>query len=334
MTVSRRIPVTESSQAGHARRCAAELAITAGFDDTQAGRLGIIVAEAAKNLFKHARDGEILLRTLAEEPSPGIEVLSIDRGPGMEDISRCMEDGYSTAGSPGTGLGAISRLASAFEIYSLPGQGTVLMARVSAAAQEKKPASLLQVGAVTVAVPGEEHCGDGWALNGNGASRVMITDGLGHGRQAWQATTTALRVFLESSSAEPAQMLRLADGALRSTRGAAVAVVQFDRERNELVFAGAGNIAGRALTGDTERNFISHNGIVGQEIRRIQEFVYPWQENALVVLHSDGLQTRWSLDAYPGLRTRHASLIAAVLYRDFRRPKDDITVLAIRRAPA
>lgn len=333
MIVSRRIPVTEPSQAGYARRRAAELALELGFDETQAGRLGIIVAEAAKNLFKHARDGEILLRALSlDEGGPGVEILSIDSGPGMEDVTRCLEDGYSTAGSPGTGLGAMSRLASEFEVYSHPGQGTVLMARVRASHAGPNTAPPLQVGAISLAVDGESHCGDGWALNGHGAPRIVVVDGLGHGKQAAEATETALRIFEEAPERNPAELLRLADGALRSTRGAALAAVLFNSEQDELAFAGGGNIAGRMLTGTVERNFVSHSGIVGHRLVRVQEFVYPWPKNALVVLHSDGLQTRWSFDAYPGLRARHSSLVAGVLYRDFRRPKDDVTVLAIRRA--
>lgn len=68
-------------------------------------------------------------------------------------------------------------------------------------------------------------------------------------------------------------------------------------------------------------------------MRRRQAFTYPWSPDAVVVLHSDGLRTRWRLDAYPGLARRHPSLIAGVLYRDFARRRDDVTVLVVAAAP-
>jgi hypothetical protein len=62
----------------------------------------------------------------------------------------------------------------------------------------------------------------------------------------------------------------------------------------------------------------------------VQELEYEWRQDALLVMHSDGLQSRWSLEPYPGLRLRHPSVIAAVLYRDFRRGHDDTAVVALR----
>ena len=62
----------------------------------------------------------------------------------------------------------------------------------------------------------------------------------------------------------------------------------------------------------------------------MQEFEYNWGPGSLLVLHSDGLSNRWSLDAYPGLVMRHPSVIAAVLHRDFYRGRDDATVVVVK----
>ena len=72
---------------------------------------------------------------------------------------------------------------------------------------------------------------------------------------------------------------------------------------------------------------VSYNGTVGHEVRKIREFTYLWPKGGLLVMHSDGLGTQWRLDRYPGLIARHPSLIAGVLYRDFNRGRDDVTVL-------
>ena len=75
---------------------------------------------------------------------------------------------------------------------------------------------------------------------------------------------------------------------------------------------------------------VSHNGTVGHIAPRIREFTYDFAGNPLVILHSDGLTSRWDLAAYPGLASQHPSLIAGVLLRDHRRARDDASVVAVR----
>jgi hypothetical protein len=125
-------------------------------------------------------------------------------------------------------------------------------------------------------------------------------------------------------------MVEFAHGALRSTRGAALAVADLDLAR-EVRYAGIGNIAGLVSTSHDTRHMVSHPGIVGHEVRKIQEFVYPWSQDSLLVMHSDGLATHWNLDQYPGLASRRPSLIAGVLYRDFTRGRDDVAVVVARK---
>ena len=117
---------------------------------------------------------------------------------------------------------------------------------------------------------------------------------------------------------------------MRSTRGAAVSVTEMLWDRRILRYAGVGNISGRIFSGDALRNMVSHNGTVGLEARKIVEFTYPWPEDGLLIMHSDGLATHWNLDDYPGLRGRDPALIAGVLFRDHNRVRDDSTVVVIR----
>src|SRR5689334_20816610 len=106
------------------------LALGCGFDESARGKLALVVTEAGNNLVQHAPGGTLLLRALTRDEVGGIEVMTLDRGPGMRNIEQCMQDGYSTAGTPGNGLGAIARLASHFDLYSVPGHGTALLARL------------------------------------------------------------------------------------------------------------------------------------------------------------------------------------------------------------
>jgi anti-sigma regulatory factor (Ser/Thr protein kinase) len=326
------IPVTESSQVGEARRLALRLAQGLGFNETEAGKVAIVVSEAARNLATHATGGELLLRGLECDGVAGIEVLALDKGPGMANVAECLRDGYSTTGGPGTGLGAIARLSALFDIYSVPGVGTALLACLwSGLLPRDLQPRPLEIGAVCLPKSGEGVGGDGWVVDQRpGRGLILVVDGLGHGSDAAKASGEAVTVFQKNPHLAPAAMIEAVHAALRRTRGAAVAVAEVDVLHRVVRFVGVGNIAGVILSSGGSRHTVSHYGTVGHEVRKIQEFTYPWPEGALLVIHSDGLASRWSLDRYPGLVTRHLSLIAGVLYRDHSRRRDDVTVVVAR----
>lgn len=326
------VAVNEPSQSGEARRQALRLAQNLGFDEMQAGRVALLATELATNLVKHTSDGgELLLRPLLEDAAVGVELLALDAGPGIANVAQALRDGYSSAGSAGTGLGALARMADFFELYSLPQAGTAVLARVFARAPDPLPGAALEVGVVHLPKPGEEVCGDGCALERrDGLTRILMVDGLGHGPGAHEAAGVATRGFLAAPLPLEAMLQRL-HGALRPTRGAALALVEVDPAAGTLRFAGVGNLSGSVVSAATgSRSLISHNGTVGHQALRVQQFSYAWPADALLVLHTDGLSNRWNLERYPGLAGRHPSLIAGVLYRDFGRNRDDVTVLVAR----
>lgn len=333
------LSLDEASKAGEARRIATAMADRLGFDETGRGRAAIVVTEAATNLYKHARGGQLILRALEEKGSVGLEVLAVDRGPGMADVGRCMADGFSTAGSPGNGLGAIARLSSSFELFSSTETGTTAVARLWNGPPAERRGPGLEFGIVNLPLAGEEVCGDAWAVDEQpGRSVVLVVDGLGHGLPAADAAREAVDCFREHALHTPERILRAAHEALKKTRGAAMAVAAVDYDRREVRYAGIGNISGVILPpGDAKStSMVSHNGTIGHVVRKVQEFTYPWPPGSLLVMHSDGLATHWQLARYPGLATRHPGLIAGVLYRDFRRERDDVSVLvaAEREAPS
>ncbi|WP_375769942.1 ATP-binding protein/SpoIIE family protein phosphatase [Archangium gephyra] len=325
------IPVTESSQAGHARRTAAALAARLGFSEEAQGKVSIVVSEAAKNLVAHAREGLILLRAIHAGPLGGLEMLALDKGPGMADVERCLRDGFSTAGTSGVGLGAMRRMSTLFDIYSMPGMGTAVVAQLWA--DKPPPPCRMEVGAVCVAMTGEEVCGDSWVVDYKMDRCVfLVADGLGHGPEAARASRAAVVSFLEQTPREPLELLRGAHQELRSTRGAAVSVAAV--QEAQLHYAGVGNISAAVVApGGTIQRLVSMNGTLGHQAPRMQQFSYPWSVGSTLVMCSDGLATQWRLDAYPGLLARHPSLVAGVLYRDFARGRDDATVLVARELP-
>jgi anti-sigma regulatory factor (Ser/Thr protein kinase) len=325
------LSVTDPSGAGEVRRRVTALAQLLGFGETDAGRAALAATEAATNLAKHAHGGGVVIvRPCGRGDARGVELLAVDRGPGIASMSDALRDGFSTAGSPGTGLGALSRLSDEFELFSHAGQGTVLLSRVWAA--DPGPADVeVSVGAVNVAKPGEPVCGDAWS-SAHGARRCVLVcaDGLGHGPDAASASLAATRVFDEHWDDGPERLLERMHDALRPTRGAAVSVADVDLDARRVRYAGVGNIAATLWAPGETRSLVSHNGIVGHEMRKVQVFEYPLPPLGLLVMHSDGVSTRWQLEKYAGLALRDPAVIAAVLYRDFCRGRDDATVVVAR----
>lgn len=328
------VHVGDASAVGEARRRAVELAAELGFAEQDVGRVAIIVTEAGTNLVKHAGGGEVLVRRLDGGAGSAVGVLALDRGPGIRDVGHAMRDGVSSAGTAGNGLGAIARLASRFEVYAGAGvPGAALLARIEPSAAPPPTAAAMCAGGIAVVCPGERVCGDAWAVvERDGSTWAVVADGLGHGALAAEASREAVAAFRRDTSPTPAGVLESIHLALRATRGAAVAVAQVDTERRVLHFAGIGNIAGSVLANGKTRSLVSHHGTAGHQARRIQSFSYPWDPGAQLVLHSDGLTSRWTLDRYPGVLARDPMLLAAILYRDFARGRDDTTVVVLREA--
>ncbi len=325
-----RITVTEASQVSEARRRAVAVAQAIGFDETASGRVALVVTELATNVVKYGVPGEILVGTYEDGTGSGVEILALDKGSGFQDLGQAMRDGHSTGGSAGEGLGAVRRLSDAFDIASRPGLGTAVLARLSIlrhSASETVPG----FGAVTVPLKGETANGDAYAVRERDDGwTAIVADGLGHGPEAAKASEEALKLFRRHRDAPPAAILGAIHAGLSHTRGGAISVARYARDRGTLALAGIGNVAGAIISGTTIKRTVSLAGTAGHAARRIQEFEYQMRPQDVFVLCSDGIATSWSLDAHPGLAGGHPTLVAGVVYRDFARIRDDATVLVVR----
>jgi hypothetical protein len=179
---------------------------------------------------------------------------------------------------------------------------------------------------------GETASGDGWALLRYGAVHtLLVVDGLGHGIHAAAAAHAAIDIALRHAQGlSAAELIASLHAGLRPTRGAAGAAVGtvFAQERGSR--CGIGNIAVAVRHAGATRKLVSHNGILGHQGHRLQEFSFAFPPGALLIAHSDGLDTRWRVEDYPGLENAHPALIAGILYRDHDRGRDDATALVLR----
>jgi anti-sigma regulatory factor (Ser/Thr protein kinase) len=323
------IVISDASQVAEARRDATALARQNGFNETDAGRVALVATELCTNVIKHARGGEMLIGTYEDRNGSGIELIALDRGPGIHNLEACLRDGYSSAGTSGGGLGAVIRQSSFVDFASWAGIGTAVLARLGPggpSSLKQSEAATVTWGAVSVAMPGQEVCGDSWSVLANGAVSLFVADGLGHGQDAAEASVEAVRLFQRFHGHRVPTLLDYVHGGLRSTRGAAVSIARFDPASRKVEFAGVGNVAGAIAADGTLKRMVSMPGTAGHNARKIQAFDYPF-EHGLIVLNSDGISTGWNFSRYPNIQSVHPTLIAAIVYRDFGRRRDDATVL-------
>jgi anti-sigma regulatory factor (Ser/Thr protein kinase) len=326
------IPVPDVTHVGEARRAVAALSGALGLDESAAGRVAIVATELATNVAKHGDGGHLLARSIAA--GTGIELLAVDKGRGITDVTRAMGDGYSTGGTSGHGLGAIARMSDLFDIYSQPGQGTVIvsrMLRLRAGEVARDPIDAFDFGVVCVAAPNEQLSGDGWVvIKGERGPSIAVIDGLGHGAAAHEASVLAVEICRRNAGAPPVAMMEAMHAGLRPTRGAAAAVAELDETNRVLRLSGLGNVSCSVVSPEGSKSLASMSGIVGHEGRRLQEFTTPMGVGATLVMFSDGIASRWRLDQYSGLRPRHPALAAGVVYRDQLRGRDDATIIVAR----
>ncbi len=315
-----RYVIDDGSKVGEARR-AAQMLANFELNADLAGHVAIAATELANNLLNHASEGELLVQALGDDETTIIELMAIDHGPGMGDVARCMRDGYSTTGTPGTGLGAVRRLASEFDIWSQPGEGTVVMARFGT------PLAV-RFGAISLAMPGEPECGDAWSLvTDDDGLALLVVDGLGHGTFAAEAAQACIAAFTSSSGDQPVEILQRANRSMSKTRGGAAACARLRGRR--LSYGGVGNINGHIVSSEQSQGLVSHNGTLGMYQRSARQLEYTVEPGALLIMHSDGISARWNLRTRPDLLACHPAIVAATIYRDHGRGRDDATIVVV-----
>lgn len=306
------------------------LAEGVGFKGHRLGELEIIIAELTSNLIKHTpKGGYLLVRTITTEPQ-GIEIISIDGGPGMRLASEMMKDGKSTTKTLGQGLGAIKRLSNEFDIYSIAGWGTIVISRTYVNKNTLHDSNNnFEVAGINVCKQGEIVSGDGWKFSQQGKKvRGIVVDGLGHGPAAHEATEQAINVFSQSPGTNPVDQIYSIHNYLKRTRGAVINVVHIDMLNHQLIYSGVGNISMKVISLNQSKGCFSYNGIVGHIMPSvINNHTLQWQATDMIIMHSDGISTRWDIQKYPGIMQHQPLMLCIAIYKDHNRGTDDATII-------
>ncbi|MDQ8181106.1 ATP-binding protein [Pelagicoccus sp. SDUM812005] len=327
------IEIEEKSRISQARRRAKAAAKALGFSEVDRERVGIAVTEAVANVLRHAGRGHFLLQPLEEAEE--LAAIVWDEGPGISNLGQCMSDGYSSAGGQGIGLGAMKRQSDTFDLYSPPEGGLVVAMsfrkRCSLKPETPPKRALWDAFATCLPMPGQTVSGDAWAIREwTRGLKILLVDGLGHGPKANLAASRAVDCFSEVYAEDGESVMLALNEALRGTRGAVAAVAEVDRLSGTVRYTGMGNIYGRLFTATESTQLLSMSGTIGYHMRAPRSFEYPWTEDSMIVMHSDGVGSRWDFSKFPGLAFSRSSLVAGVLAGGFRKLSDDSSIVCVK----
>jgi serine/threonine-protein kinase RsbT len=124
-----RVPVRDETGIAWSVMEARKAAMAIGFDETICQMIATAVSELANNIIKYAGRGEVLMDRIVAGSRTGMEIIARDKGPGIENIQKAMEDHYSTGGTLGLGLPGVKRMMDEFELTSQPGKNTTVTIR-------------------------------------------------------------------------------------------------------------------------------------------------------------------------------------------------------------
>ncbi|MHC1760090.1 MAG: anti-sigma regulatory factor [Negativicutes bacterium] len=325
-----------------AKLLAEQVATGLGFDPQERDEIAIVISELGSNLIKHAGRGFIAVSALSDNGQMGIQIESLDNGPGIANIAEAMRDGFSTSNSLGIGLGAVNRLMDRHEIISpIEGEyGTKILCVRYVRCKDPLTVSHcpLEVGAATRNHPLAEVNGDAFLIkNGATSLTIAVIDGLGHGENARRAAWTA-REYIEKHYEQPLDSVFSGTGiSCSGTRGVVLAIVRFSWDALPVqappiirfTHASVGNIECKVFGIPYPIPFVIRRGVVGLNAPKPVLSSHLWTSNMILVMHSDGLKTNWQWSEFPELVDSEINRAASILLRRLAK-EDDATVVVVR----
>ncbi len=240
-------------------------------------RVSLCITELGTNLFRHARNGRLL-------HGPGLlpgswHVFSVDDGPGFDALHKALQDGWSSQGSMGTGLGAVRRLA---EEFAVAGEGrTVIHAGLGNVSR----------GSIAVVIPhrNEMRAGDAWvATRSRRGIRVALFDGAGKGPLARASSIAACEVVRDTSHEVPLETtLTQVHEAIQPLRRPVVGSI-IDIRRSVVRAVTVGAAPPDLIGGGGHRTFHTVDGLIGRSIRVSAASTRAREPGDHLVLRSDG----------------------------------------------
>ena len=323
------IPVIDDASLSLVRAKAREVAGAQRLGAVDAERLATIASELGRNQLRHARRGQVAVRPIARGEHRGVELIAADEGDGIADPTRALEGRPKIEGSLGFGLSSARALAYEIDIDVRLREGTCIRARVFDGAPPKRR----EVGIYGRPYRDEPRSGDHACAHRDDDRLVLgVCDGLGHGGPARSAAGEAMRTFMHHRHGSPMEILEAAHAALGPTRGAVMAALALRQEETSLELASVGNVTVELVQPRQQRRFGGTSFVLGSPQRnwRAQSTHGAVAPEEVVVLFTDGIASRASIEADFALLREHPVVIAHQLVARFGREDDDVLVLVAR----
>ncbi|MBI5936243.1 MAG: SpoIIE family protein phosphatase [Betaproteobacteria bacterium] len=304
-----------------------------GFNEHKREHMALVAAELVTNQIKYAQGRGMI--QIWEQPGPTLDILALDYGPGIKNLSLAQQDGYSSKQTLGKGLGSVQRLADEAHIYTRPGDGaaqgkpwtgTAVLARFRSG-KAAKPGD--EVGIFARALTDERFNGDHIYLRHRPAGpRWLHLDGLGHGQNAQETTSNLMGCMDDAMQA--ATVLQAVDERLHGSRGAVAILAEVNRKAGKLVLHGVGDMQAYVIQEEQLHRFSFSPGVLGKEFKLPTPVQVDLAKGAVIVTVSDGIRRSWDENSFPGLFRQNAQLIAYVLGNIMGRISDDQSLCAVR----
>jgi hypothetical protein len=187
----------------------------------------------------------------------------------------------------------------------------------------------MKVRTLNVSKRGQSVSGDGLDIMlGENFTKIFMGDGLGHGKQAHDASQLAIASFKLCRENDPVKILRHIHDPAKASRGLVATVVTADNRLKKWTICGIGNISTRLYDGAIARNYLSYNGVLGLKIPTIlKNYEIDLRKLQCLIMSTDGLNTRWALSQFPGILRYDPLMLAAAIYKTSNRRNDDSSIL-------
>lgn len=320
------IPLTGRAQIAAGHRAASLMGSRLGFQEADMRRLHEVLSALAERILLISSLNQLFIDEA--EDGDAVDALIVARG-GIAP-SAAEESCEADVADVIQGLRLACCQSDLFDMHLEPGAGVAILARVRRRGAEAVGED--RYGALCVARLGQAVCGDVWCVRPRpDGIAILVADGAGHGARAALASSEALRLFLAAGLQGPAEVAQRLHQGLRHTCGGAIGVALLSP--GIVRYTGIGSVGGVVIHQRSAVRMESMGGTAGRSAPAIRERRYDASVSGLVVLHSDGIAASWDIGRYCGLMDRHPRLIAAVIYRDFARGRNDVAIVVapIRR---
>ena len=326
------IPIYDEASVSSARQRVREIGQRLNLSKEVVETTALIASELAHNQLSHAKQGYFAVKAVERQGAKGIEVVAADLGPGIQRPGSAIRDEISIESRGlGAGLAAVCRIADEVEFDNRLSEGACVVAR-----KFERPAAVrcCETAIMGRPYPGEVISGDdGVFFQSESTFVAAVSDGLGHGPEAREASNRAIEALSQKHQMDLDQIVIGLNADLAGTRGCAMSIVRFNKAEGAIECVSVGDVQSHIYNLRNAHFFTPTPLVLGagqfqkQRLRVEKATVEP---GSVLVMFTDGLKSRTNLKGQLEVLRQPPIAIAQHLLENNSRPDDDVLVLVAR----